>query len=38
MPWTETARCEYARASMRYASDLNDREWELVVYRDGSRR
>ncbi len=31
MPWTETARREYARASMRYASDLNGREWELVA-------
>ena len=31
MPWTETARREYARVSMRYASDLNDREWELVA-------
>lgn len=30
MPWTETARRGYARASTRYASDLTDREWELV--------
>jgi transposase len=30
MPWTETARCEYRRASPRYASDLTDREWALV--------
>ena len=30
MPWTETARREYARASTRYASDLSDREWDLV--------
>ena len=30
MPWTETARREYARASTRYASDLSGREWELV--------
>ena len=30
MPWTETARREYARASTRYASDLSDREWGLV--------
>ena len=31
MAWTEIARHEYARASTRYASDLTDREWELVV-------
>lgn len=30
MPWTKTARREYARASTRYASDLSDREWDLV--------
>ncbi len=31
MPWTETARCEYRRESRRYASDLTDREWELIA-------
>ena len=31
MPRTETSRREYARASTRYASDVTDREWELVV-------
>ena len=30
MPWTETARVEYARRSSRYASDLTDREWALI--------
>jgi hypothetical protein len=31
MLWTETAYWEYARASMLYASDLNERKWELVA-------
>lgn len=31
MPWTETTRREYRRKSIRYASDLTDREWGLVV-------
>ena len=31
MPWTETARREYARHRRRYASDLTDREWALIV-------
>lgn len=30
MPWTETARREYARRRSRYASDLTDREWALI--------
>ncbi len=30
MPWTEAARREYRRESLRYASDLADREWTLV--------
>lgn len=31
MAWTETTRREYARANCRYASDLTDREWELIA-------
>lgn len=31
MPWTETARREYRREMPRYASDLTDREWDLVA-------
>ena len=31
MPWTETARRDYRRKSLRYASDLTDFEWELVA-------
>jgi transposase len=30
MPWTETARREYARRATRYSSDLMDREWRLI--------
>ena len=30
MPWTETARREYRRDCLRYASDLTDREWALI--------
>jgi transposase len=30
MPWTETARRDYARRGKRYSSDLNDREWALI--------
>jgi len=31
MPWDDTARHEYRRKTGRYASDLTDREWELVA-------
>lgn len=31
MPWTKTARCEYARRGQRYSSDLTDREWALIA-------
>jgi len=31
MPWNETTRREYARCGRRYASDLTEREWELVA-------
>src|ERR1700733_7818504 len=27
MPWTKTARHEYARRAQRYLSDLTDRKW-----------
>ena len=30
MPWTESARREYARRAKRYSSDLRDREWRLI--------
>ena len=30
MPWTETARRQYRREGLRYASDLMDAEWELI--------
>ena len=30
MPWTETARREYRRTPLRYASDVTDREWALI--------
>ena len=31
MPWTETTRPHYQRASRRYASDLTDDEWGLLA-------
>ncbi len=31
MPWTKTARREYARRAQRYSSDLTDREWTLIA-------
>ena len=31
MPWTKTARREYARRAQRYSSDLTDREWALLA-------
>jgi len=31
MPWTEITRPHYQRATGRYASDLTDREWELLA-------
>lgn len=31
MAWTETTRRQYVRKSSRYASDLTDREWALIV-------
>ena len=31
MPWTETARRDYARRGKRYSSDLSDREWALIA-------
>ena len=31
MPWTKTARREYARRGQRYSSDLTDREWALIA-------
>lgn len=31
MPWNETTRAQYIRVTERYASDLTDAEWELLV-------
>ena len=31
MPWTEITRPHYQRAQLRYASDLTDAEWALIV-------
>ena len=31
MSWTEAARLEYRRETPRYASDLTDREWALIL-------
>lgn len=31
MAWTETTRPHYRRDELRYASDLKDREWELIA-------
>lgn len=31
MAWTETTRRHYRRDELRYASDLKDREWELIA-------
>lgn len=30
MPWNDTARRDYARRGLRYASDLTDREWAVI--------
>lgn len=31
MAWTETTRPHYRRDELRYASDLKDREWEVIA-------
>ncbi|PQZ65572.1 hypothetical protein CQ057_03020 [Ochrobactrum sp. MYb49] len=31
MAWTETARRDYARRGLRYASDCTDDEWAVVA-------
>jgi transposase len=31
MPWTKTTRKQYRRNGLRYASDMTDREWQLVA-------
>ena len=31
MPWDDTARSDHARRSARYASDLTEREWEMIA-------
>ena len=31
MPWTETTRRQYRRDALRYASDMTDAEWALIV-------
>jgi transposase len=31
MPWTEITRPQYRRDDLRYASNLRDEEWELLL-------
>jgi transposase len=31
MPWTEITRPQYRRAGLRYASDMTDAEWALIL-------
>lgn len=31
MSWTETTRAQYLRSGLRYASDMTDAEWRLIV-------
>ena len=31
MAWTETARAQYRRYELRYASDTTDEEWPLIA-------
>jgi putative transposase len=31
MPWTKTTRKQYRRNGLRYASDLTDREWQVIA-------
>jgi putative transposase len=38
MPWTEITRTQYLRNGLRYASDMTDAEWQLIVRRLPSRR
>jgi putative transposase len=38
MPWTKTTRVEYQRNGLRYASDLTDAEWMLIVRQMPPRR
>ncbi len=33
MPWTEITRTQYLRNGLRYASDMTDAEWQLIVRR-----
>jgi len=38
MPWTKITRAEYQRKGLRYASDLTDAEWALIVRKMPPRR
>lgn len=38
MPWTEITRAQYRRAGLRFASDMTDGEWALIVRRLPRRR
>jgi transposase len=38
MPWTEITRAQYRRNELRYASDMTDAEWALIVRRMPPRR
>jgi putative transposase len=38
MPWTEITRAQYRREGLRFASDMTDAEWALIVRRFPARR
>lgn len=38
MPWTEITRAQYQRCGLRYASDMTDAEWALIVRQLPPRR
>jgi hypothetical protein len=38
MPWTEITCAEYQRSGLRYASDMTDAEWAVIVRQLPPRR
>jgi transposase len=38
MPWTKITRAQYLRNGLRYASDMTDAEWQLIVRKLPGRR
>jgi transposase len=38
MPWTKITRAQYLRNGLRYASDMTDAEWRLIVRKLPGRR